>query len=146
MCRHQRGDVSIPTAQQHCRASIIRLGQPEPTVFLRYLDPERADLGEAFEVLRWNLTGAIYLIGIDMFAQISFKLAQKLFASGAILGALCRIRVNSIEIVTSDKQIAGETAAIFERIARGLRQLERLALAFGHLRCVDDGSSYRLFG
>ena len=65
-----------------------------------------------------------------MFAQISFKLAQKLFASGAIFGALCRIRMDSIEIVTSDKQVAGETAAVFERIARGLGELERFALAF----------------
>src|SRR5882724_2879345 len=81
-----------------------------------------------------------------MFAQIGFKLAQKLFASGAILGALHGIRVNSVEIITSDKQVAGETAAVLERIARGLRKLERLALALGHLRCVDDCRSYRLFG
>ena len=26
MRRHERGDVSIPAAKQHCRASIIRLG------------------------------------------------------------------------------------------------------------------------
>ena len=58
-----------------------------------------------------------------MFAQISFKLAQKLFTSGAILGALCRVRMDSIEIVTSDKQVAGETAAVLERIARGLGKL-----------------------
>src|SRR5439155_12206832 len=49
------------------------------------------------------------------------------------------------EIVTSDKQVAGETAAVFKRIASGLGKLERLALAFRHLRCVDNGS-YRLFG
>src|SRR3954452_7952788 len=75
-----------------------------------------------------------------MFAQISFELAQKVFASRPILGALCRIGMDSIEIVTSDKQVAGETAAVFKRIARGLGELERLALAFAHLRCVDDGS------
>ena len=81
-----------------------------------------------------------------MFAQIRFKLVQKLLASGAILGALRRIRMDSIEIVTSDEQVAGETAAVFERIARGLGEFERLALAFAHLRCVDDGSRRRLLG
>jgi len=53
--------------------------------------------------------------------------------------------MDSIEIVTSDEQVAGETAAVFERIARGLRKLERLALAFRHLRCVDNARRYRLF-
>src|SRR5439155_1123821 len=53
-------------------------------------------------------------------------------ACGAILGGLCWVRVNSIEIVTSNKQVAGETASVLERIARGLGKLERLALAFAH--------------
>ena len=91
--------------------------------------PKRAHLREALEVLLRNFAGAIDLIGIDMFAQISFKLAQKLFASVAILGALCRIRIDSIEIVAADEQVAGETAAVVERIARGLSEFERLALA-----------------
>src|SRR5262249_10601976 len=103
------------------------------------------DLRETFEVLRRNLACAIDLIGIDMFAQISFELAQKLFASGAILCSLCGVRMDSIEIVASDEQVAGETAAVFKRIARGLRKLERFALALGHLRRVDDSRSYRLF-
>src|SRR4029450_10356215 len=91
-------------------------------------------------------TGAIDLIGIDMFAQIGFNLAQKLLTSGPILGALGGIRMDSIEIVTADEQVAGETAAVFERIARSLGELERFALASGHFRRVDDGRSYRLFG
>src|SRR5262245_5878311 len=80
-----------------------------------------------------------------MFAQISFKLAQKLLACGAIFGGLSGVRVNSIEVIPSHEQVAGETAAIFERIARGLGELERFALAFAHLRRVDHGRSYRLF-
>jgi hypothetical protein len=84
---HERGDISIPTAKQHCCASIIGLGQAEPAIFLRHFDSKRADLCKSFEIFRRNFTGAIDLIGIYMFAQISFKLAQKLFASGAILGA-----------------------------------------------------------
>src|SRR5262245_22364524 len=81
-----------------------------------------------------------------MFAQISFNLAQKLFASGAILGGLCGVRMDSIEIVTADKQVAGETAAVLERIARGLSKLERFTLAPGHFRCVDNGWSHWLLG
>ena len=75
MCRHERGDVSIPTAKQHCRASIIRLGQPEPAIFLRHLDSKRADLCESFEVLRRNLAGPIDLVRVDVFPQIGFELA-----------------------------------------------------------------------
>ena len=123
MRRHQRGNVSVPTPEQHCRASIIRLRQPQPAVFLRHLDAKCADFREAFEILRRNFTGAIDLIGIDVFAQLTFKLAQKLLACGAIVGGLCRVRMDSIKIVTSDEQIAGETAAVFERIARGLGKL-----------------------
>src|SRR5215469_17023008 len=88
----------------------------------------------------------IDIIGVDMFAQISFKLSQKLLAGGPIFGALCRVWLDSIEIVTSDKQVAGETAAVFERIARGLGELKRFALAFGHLRCVDTRRRCRFFG
>src|SRR5438093_2688751 len=126
----QGGDISVPTAKQHCCASIIGLGQPEPAIFLWHLDPKRADLRQTLEIFRRNFTCAINLIGIDMFTQITFKLAQKLFASGAILGALRGIRVNSIEIVSPNKKVAGETPAVFERIARGLGELERFALPF----------------
>src|SRR4030095_8911230 len=81
-----------------------------------------------------------------MLAQINFKLAQKLLASGAIFCGLCRVRMDPIEIVPSDKQVAGETAAVFERIARSFAQLECLTLAFSHLRSVDDGRNNRLVG
>src|SRR5262249_7141348 len=103
-------------------------------------------LREAVEIFRRNFTGAIDFIGIDVFAQISFKLPEELFSSGTILGGLCRIGMDSIEIVTSDEQVAGETAAVFERIAGGLSKLERFALALGHFRCIDDGSGRAYFG
>src|SRR5215471_19711151 len=80
-----------------------------------------------------------------MFAKISFKLAQKVFPSRAILGALCRIRVNSIEVVSADEQVAGETASVLKGIPRRLGELKRFALAFGHFRSVDDGSRHRSF-
>src|SRR4030095_12616995 len=64
-----------------------------------------------------------------MFAQITFQLLQKFFASCAIFSALRRIRVNPIEIVTADKKIAGATASL----------LERIPLTFRHLRRVDNG-------
>src|SRR4029077_17240552 len=78
------------------------------------------------------------LVGIDMFTQISFELAQKIFACSAIFRALRGIRIDPLEIVTSDKKFAGKTAAVLERIARGFGKLERFALALGHLRGVDD--------
>ncbi len=139
MRRHKRGYVSVPTAQQHCRASIIALRQTKSAVLLRNFDSKRADLRESFKIFGRNFAGAIDLVGIDMFAQITFQLTDEIFAGGAIFGALRGIRVNSIEIVTSDEQIAGETAAILERITCRFRELERFALALGHLRRVDDG-------
>src|SRR5438094_1123346 len=74
-----------------------------------------------------------------MFAQIVFKLMQELFAGRAILCALRGIRINSLKIIATDEKIAGETAAVLEWIAGGFSQLERFALAFRHLRRVDDG-------
>src|SRR5439155_27090485 len=70
----------------------------------------------------------------------------KVFCSDALFCGLCRIRMDSNEIVTSDEYVARETAAVFKRIARGLGKLERLALAFGHLRGVDHSCSCPLFG
>src|SRR5207245_10440714 len=122
--------------EQHRSSPIMPLREAEPAVFLRHFDSERANLRQPLEVLRRNFTGAIDLIGIDMFAKITFKLAQKLFPSGAILGALCRIRVNSIEVVSADEQVAGETAPVLKRISRRLGELKRSSLALGHFVSV----------
>src|SRR5213594_4626303 len=135
MRRNKRSHVSIPAPKQNCRASVIGLRQAKAAVFLWNFDSKRPDLCEPFEIFGRNFAGAIDLVRIDMFAQITFQLADEIFARGAIFGTLRGIRVNSIEIVATNKEIAGETAAVLERIARGLSQLERLALAFGHLRC-----------
>src|SRR5437667_2714551 len=144
MRRDKRGHVSIPTAKQNRGTSIIALRQTEPAIFLRHFDSKCAEFGKSLEIFRWNFTGAIDLVPIDMLPQIIFQLAQKIFASRAIFRALRGIRVNPIKIIASDEKIAGKTAAILERIARGLGQLECFALAFRHLRCVDDGG-YRFF-
>src|SRR2546421_10009095 len=133
MCGNGGANFSIPTPQQSCRASIIELRQTKAAIFLGHLDSKRANLRESFEIFRWNFARAVDLVRIDMFAQISFKLAQKFFASGAIFCALRGIRVNSIEIVAADIQLDGETAAVVERITRGFSQLERFALDFRHL-------------
>ena len=74
-----------------------------------------------------------------MIAQIRFELAQKIFAGGAIFCALRRPWINALEIIAPDEEVARETTAILQWIARGFRQLERFALAFHHLRRVDDG-------
>src|SRR5438132_11044638 len=74
-----------------------------------------------------------------MLAQIRFELLQKWFARGAIVRALFRKGMNAPEIVATDEKIARETAAIIQRIARRLSQLERFALTLRHFRSVDDG-------
>src|SRR6266516_1732219 len=145
MRRHERGYVSVPTAKQNCGASVIGLRQTKSAVFLRNFDSKRADLRESFKIFRRNFAGAIHHVRIDMFAQITFQLVEEIFARGAVLCTLRGIGVSPIEIVTPDEEIAGETSTILERIARGLSQLERLALAFGHLRCIDDGGRRGLF-
>src|SRR6266404_9621399 len=104
MRRNKCGDISIPTPQQNRRASIIALRQTKAAVFPGHLDSKSADLREALEIFRRNFTRAIDLVRIDVFAQISFELAQEIFARGAIFCALRGIRVNSIEIVTSDEK------------------------------------------
>src|SRR5207247_2596844 len=83
---------------------------------------------------------------IYVFAQIVLQLAQKIFAVGAILCALRGVRVDPFEIIASDEEITGETATVFERIARSFGQFERFALALRHLRSVDHGSRRWLLG
>src|SRR5437763_11504966 len=100
MRRNKRCNVSIPTPKQNCGPSVIGLRQTESAIFLRHLDSKRTDFRKSLEIFRWNFAGAIDLIRIDMFAQISFQLLQKFFASGAIFSALRRIRVNPIELVS----------------------------------------------
>src|SRR5207244_8911062 len=113
--------------------SIIGLRQAKTAVLLWNFDSKCADLGETLEIFRRNFAGAIDLVRIDMIAQIVFQLIQKVCAGSLVLLALCRIRINPVEIVATDKKIAGKTAAIIERIARRLRQLKRRALTFRHL-------------
>src|SRR6266487_2741372 len=133
MRRNKCGDISIPTPQQNRRASIIALRQTEPAVFPGHFDSKRADLRQSLEIFRRNFTSAIDLVRVDMFAQITFELAQEIFARSAVFRALRGIRVNSIEIVTSDEKVASETAAVLERIACGFGKLKRFALALRHL-------------
>ena len=118
--------------------------QTEAAIFLRHLDSKRANFRQTFEIFGWNFTGAIDLIRIDIFAQITFQFLQKFFACSAVLGGLRRIRVNPIKIVTADKQVTGETATVLERIAGRFGELKRFALTFRHLRRVDD-RGYRPF-
>src|SRR5437667_2688807 len=146
MSGNERGHVSVPTAQQNCRTSIVGLRQTEPTILLRHLDSKRADLRESLEIFRRNFTSAIDLVRIHMFTQVVFDLAQEIFARGTIFRTLRGIRIDSIEIVTPDEKIAGKTAAVLERIARCFCQLERFALPFRHLRRVDDSDRRGLFG
>src|ERR1700747_3073393 len=134
MRRNERSHISVPAPKQNRSTSVIRLRQAESAIFLRHLDSKRTDFRQSFEIFRWNFTSAIDFIRIDVFPQITFQFLHKFLASRAIFSALRWIWVNSIEIVATNKQIAGETAAVLERIARRFRQLERFPLAFRHLR------------
>src|SRR5881227_118753 len=142
---NKRRHVSVPTPKQNCGPSVIALRQTKSAIFLWHLDSKRADFRKSIEIFWRNFTGTIDLVRIDMFAQITFQLLQKIFACGTIFSALRRIRINPIEIVTADKKVAGETAAVFEWIARGLRQFQRFTLAFRHLRRVNNGGSRLLW-
>src|SRR5947208_7948540 len=139
MRRNKRRHVSVPTPKQNCGPSVIALGQTESAIFLWHLDSKRADFRKSLEIFWRNFTRTIDLVRIDVVTQISFQLLQKFFASAAIFRALPSIRVNPIEIVATNKKVAGETAAVLERIARGFRQFETFPLPFRHLRRVDDG-------
>src|SRR5215475_8146679 len=138
---NKRRHVSIPAPKQNCGPSIIGLRQTEATIFLRHLDSKRSDFRKTLEIFRRNFTGTVDLVWIDVLTQVTFQPLQKFFASCAIFCALRRIRVNPIEIVAADKQIAGETATVLEGVAGRFRQLERFPLAFPHLRRVNDGGS-----
>src|SRR6266480_4175671 len=83
MRRNERGHVSIPTAKQNCGLAVIALGETQPAILLRHFNSKRADLGETFEIFRRNFTGAIDLVRVDVFAQITFEFMQEIFASGA---------------------------------------------------------------
>src|SRR5207249_11190199 len=102
---------------------------------------KRSDFRKSLEIFWSNFTRMIDLVRIDVVAQISFQLLQKFFASGEIFRALRRIRVNPIEIVATNKKVAGETAAVLERIARGFSQFERFPPPFRHLLRVDHAGS-----
>src|SRR5206468_1680489 len=122
--------------------SVIALRQTEPAVFLRHFDSKRADFRESLEIFGWNFTGPIDLVRVDVITQITFQLLQKIFAGGAIFDALRWIRINSVEIVAANKKVAGKAAAVLQWIASGFGKLKRFALAFRHLRCVDDSGRW----
>src|SRR6266568_473830 len=113
----ERSHISIPTAEQHRPASIIILRQTQTAVLLRHFDSKRSDLRESLEIFRWNFPCAIDFVRIDMIAQITLQPPQKIFARRAVVGALRRPGVNSVEIVATDEKIARKTAAIIQRVA-----------------------------
>ena len=63
---NERGQIRIPTAEQHRGAAIIDLRQTKPAVFLRDFDAERAHREKVVDVLLRNFAGAIDLVGIDV--------------------------------------------------------------------------------
>ena len=62
----ERGQVRVPTAEQHRGAAIIDLRQTEAAVLLRNLDRERAHREEVVDILLRDFAGAIDLIRIDV--------------------------------------------------------------------------------
>src|SRR5206468_7553025 len=112
MRRNKRSHVSIPAPKQNCGASVVGLRQTKAAIFLWNFDSKRPDLCEPFEIFGRNFAGAIDFVRTDMFAQVTFQLLQEILARDAVLCTLRGVRVNPIEIVTSDEQIAGETAAV----------------------------------
>src|ERR1043166_7359801 len=117
---NERGQILVPTAEQHRGAPIIDLRQTKPAELARDFYPERTELEEIVDVLLRNFAGAIDLIGVNFVAQVIFELGQKIRARLSIFSALLRPGEDPVEIVATDEKVAGETAALVERIARGL--------------------------
>src|SRR5205814_462948 len=124
--RLMRGDecrqIRVPAAQQHRRASIIELRQPETAILGRNFDSERPHRKQVIDVLLRDFTSTIDLVRVDMGPQIFAKLIQERLALGSVFFALCRVRKDPGKIVTTDKQVAGETATLIQWVARSFGQ------------------------
>src|SRR5438105_410881 len=112
--------------------ALIRFVHQSFSPFRMYAEPSA--VGSARRFMLAGSEPAFHSVSAN--AEISWR---------ATLGRLRRIRMNTREIIAADEKVAGETSAVLERIARGLGKLERFALAFDHLRCVDDGNRRRSF-
>ncbi len=141
---NERGQVCVPTAEQHRGAAVIDLRQTEAAVLLRNLDGEGAHGEEVVDILLRDFAGAIDLIRVHVRFEISAEFRQKSFARGAIFRALLGEGKDAVEIVAADEKVAREAAAFVERIAGTFGQLERRRLARRHLRSVDHGRGCRL--
>src|SRR5260370_2171121 len=117
MSGDERGEMRVPTPEEHRRATVIHLRKTEAAVLLRNFHAESAHREKIVDVLLRNFTGAIDFVSVDIFTEIFFQPGEKFLRGGAIFSALRGIRMNAREIVAPDEEIARETAAIVERIA-----------------------------
>ena len=140
----ERGQVRVPTAEEHRGPAVIDLRQTEAAVLLRNLDRESAHCEQVVDILLRDFAGAIDLIRVHVCFEIGTKLGKEALAGGAIFRALLGERKDAVEIETADEEIAGEAAAFIERIARTFRQIERRRLAGRHLGSVNHGRRCRL--
>ena len=138
MRRDERGQVRVPTAQQHRGPAIVYLGQTETAVLLRNLDGESPHREKVVDILLRDFAGAIDLIRVHVRFEIGAELRQEPFSRGAILRALVGEGKDAVEIVAADEEVAGEAAAFIERIAGTLGQIKRGGFPRRHLGRVDD--------
>ncbi len=140
----ERGQVCVPTAEQHRGPAIIHLRQTEAAVLLGNLDRESAHREEVVDILLRDFAGAIDFIGVHVRFEISPQFGEKPFARGAIFGALLGERKDAVEIVAANEEVAREAAAFIERITGTFRQIERRGFPRRHLRSIDDRRGRRL--
>src|SRR5436190_14250772 len=98
MRRDQRGQVRIPTAQQHRGPTIVDLRQTETAVLFGNLNAERTHGEELFDIILWNFSRPIDLISIHLCFEIGTKFSEKSFTRSPIVGALLRERKDAVEI------------------------------------------------
>src|SRR6185312_6962042 len=69
---NERGQVCVPTTEQHGSATVVYLGQTEALVLLGNFHAKRAHREKFLDVFLRDFAGAIDLIGVNVIAQIIF--------------------------------------------------------------------------
>ena len=138
---HQRGQVRIPTSEQHRGAAIINLRQTRGRRIAsgssRQTRPSRRGRRcFSAESHRCDRSRPRRHSSCRYF----FKLREKFSSPAARSSALCSGHgIDAIEIVATDEQVAGEATALVERIARAFGKIQRRSFTGRHLGSVDHG-------
>jgi hypothetical protein len=118
--RQQRHHRAAVRADERHRVAVRVLGEPEPAVLARNLDPERAQVAQPLDHVGGDPGVALDLVRVHLLAQESLEPAEELAPALLLFRIRLRVRVQEPQLQASQEQLANERGSGPRGLARSL--------------------------